>query len=822
MVRRIFVCARCRVPRSQILVGAINQLAALGGWEAAVLVGILDPVTSDATLRGRADAFIRNVLTKVRANGCPQLKTKLDTLTDDSTSANLVWEDFEACADEAEADALRGKYEVLTVAGYPGDQLRLISGGIAGEPAEHVIVGSRAVYTGRQGPQLFVALVRRWSWTTLHFATPHDLPRTDTYYVNAERRVRAVLTEPRCLDLNLGRRAQDLMIFVNGNLVQPGLVRVAVPLFGRAGPGVQLSVLRRQGGAVHVIESRVIPWQDVATAQGCQRVALDISNKQRGDGVAIVHSAVGKTCAALGVDDNELRSRVEQFFRRRGTPVRPVRQWAETARGYFDLVRNLARGAEVGGSRARLDAEAQLGTGASEVRRQGIDTLISLELSCMARSAADLRFSIQLNMVRLRELNAARDPVEGVDVSGALTTEIETGDGGDDLDVSMEAALLRLLRQSYVRFTTEASGRPFRHDIAERVAVFVPGATAQRRSTQRQAAPGYTRAYQIALTAQALRDEDLYVCGGAREATTPLSREAADRWWRRQAPTARQQTQRTIEAVAGAEVIERITWDPARPGRYLVKAELRHASGAPMDASGSAYRCVTVMDAATHYWVALGYARGINFTPSVAARADTLSYGHLLGGVSYRGYSRSAWLAGVAVGYGNAVHSRETPPSWELGASGDGGLPAYDSTGQLDLTWTRQSVVVGPTLTFRLPAPICVFPVRCSQFARSFDVVLRAIPLFDVGKIDADAIDERLRTFLSGSEALDLDLSAVFELGVQAQVTRSTAVYGMLDLVFLGWDDFVLGGRDQRQARATITYDAHVLFGGQFGVAWTP
>lgn len=557
----------------------------------------------------------------------------------------------------------------------------------------------------------------------------------------------------------------------------------------------------KANGQYRRLESRSIPWANL-TAGKCYTIPLDLTHP---GGVAVIGADAHSGCAAQGVTNTKLRADAEAILEQLGEKPRKMADWRNAVKNFGDSISPLRSDRRLGGPVGRLDSSESLLTNAEEFARQGFSALFSLELSCRGASSSTAEFTLHATRLDVVSLAEPADAVSGRDVDQDLRPVSESVSGEGELEGLMIRVLSRLQGKPYVWTQPDARLRRLQGSASERVSLYVP---ADRVSQAKVT---------VSLDAHKLLPQEEYVCRSSDGSARLSTQEVALMFWKGRGRT-RAHHQEALTVSPGTESTSTVYWNPYGSGLYLLRLEA--ATGDKI--RPTTFRCVEVKNQNTYIWVDLSYQRGLGPTPARAARNDTLGYGRLLGGMALATDYDGNFNFGFAAGYGNAVHSRNTPSAWEVEPA-SGVMPAVPHTPlRLPLNWTRQSLLFGPSISVRWSSPICAvfWGWSCTRAMRSFDLVARALPLVDVGVVDASGIDPQLRRFLDGREGLDLDLSASLEAGVMIHFggVMSISIQGTLGV--LGWDDFALGGREQSEAQSSITYDAHWVAGGSMGVTW--
>lgn len=837
------------------LITAVRKVAAAGGWKAALLP-TLGPVGSLLETRpawladfakelaaAAKEPAARTPEAKTPAAGGARAKGACDFLKQRERSRLPFDDAMEKCVNSLPGvqSGVFKKEELkeyfFLVVDNPSGPVRLVTDGKRPEvfsvDGAHVLPGGRLFTLVRANTR---AVVRVESPSHLDVPLIGEVSVRDGEYYDASSSV------PRCLAVDLPLAPTGGQhVFVNGVIVGSSDAVVDVPE-PRTG-AIDVSVVQAgAGGTDPIVLSSVEVTRAAFAGGGCHHVKLDLTppDRERG-GVAVVSVLASEPCRARGFDDAEVRRRAEAMLERIGQRVKSAQRWAATARQLGDLLRDLNQGQAVGAPRGRFDSQELTATGAAEFARQGFGSLLAVELGCYGQKSGEKeRYSVQVHRLDLSKLAGPRDALTGLDLSQALRKESEAVSGDGQLDRAFVAAFSKLFDAPYAAFEQTEGPRAFKSSVYERVSVYVP--TPDADSGPKRSREPIVRGAR--LEAYALSALEAYVCEGGDEQLQRGGYRGARHFWARRDRGSVAERQATLNLTSEIETANSIEWYPHRPGTYLLRFELSGGrprasggSGRPPRARGGAaaegeaadavegravaYACVKVANHPRLAFADLGYLRGLSWTPAPDARDSSLSYGRFVAGLLFRPGEASFLSVGFAAGYANAVHSLAAPTAWELSPDAAGTPAEYDISGRASVSWTRQSILLGPALSLQVSAIPCLLARQsCSPFWRGFDLVARMTPVFDVGRIFPGGSTSGLPRFFSNTGGLDLDLSLLADVGVRWRVGERSSLFASFSGALLGWDDFVLGGRVQTNEQGSVTYDARVTAGGAFGATW--
>ena len=653
------------------------------------------------------------------------------------------------------------------------------------------------------------------------------------------RAVRLLFEEGEAVCLNVDFTADEdvqLSAFLDGIRLQRGENVLYPPSGALAALPGRFKLIGSRRGVDRTLESRALSWSSLieeSKRSGCQQLQLDVTQAPNKNVVALVSAAVSPMCVSNGIDVTELQNRAEQTLQRIAWRSRRARQWATLVSDFTSLMNQLDRQREVGAPRGLLDSTLRVEQGASEARRQGFDELLSVEVSC-APGTPTAQITVRATVLNLADLDVGEEKLRGLDLSEAQQSRIEIVPGAEYLDDGLLATLSQLHGGAYVRVQPPAGAAPFLSGARFNVLAYVPDAKAKKASPARKGsarrrlmprrAGNRNESFEtrkVKLAIRRLDDTERYLCQAANTRPSLIQQ-----WW----SAVDDHVMREVYVSPREQVSSPLEVQTRSPGVHLVRVELledkqgnRYSwpSVAGTVAPTVSYQCIETVEARMSWSLDLGYADGTALTPASDARRDRMAYAHLLVTGNVQDTDRSALIGGLALGYASAVHSFDAPPTWQLENSA---TLDYEPSGKLMTSWTRQSILLGPVISYRLRALPCRVRAldRCYQPLRHLGLLFRFVPVFDVGKIFAESVDPNLKQFAQGKNALDLDATAFFQGGLEIGITDRTSIYGLFDLGFVGWDDFLLGGRDQRYTRRTITYDAHTVIGGSIGVITSP
>ena len=783
---------------------AVAHAVSIKGWRAGVvarfelgeLLGTRDPRV-ERLLRALVTESAR--LRQAPESDCGQL----------FEARAFGWNRIRAClekqVDAATFDALQDRYDPLLIETRPGEGVWLASSGAFPEVFE-------VTTEIRERSGKFITLVHRDSSVTIRAEAPDG---------QGPALVRSVASDAGLIDLE-GRRAKvcfsvDVLprkdparrVFVDGREVPAAsVVEIDDRRDDRDAEPPNVTIIEVRGEKVTRLASSNLSWEELKP-NGCQSVPFDLRPPTA---VALVRVEVSKPCFELGVDPGDVQARVETLVSETGFEVRAVQRWADTMQLFASQLSRLSQGQDESQTRrGNLDAGHLSRVGAGEFVRQGFRSLLTVELGCQPHRQGDSRFSFRVYLLDLLQF-LAQSNTTTPDVGHAVRSEIEPVLGQDQLDSGIVAALSRLFGVPYVRLSSAGVIQNLRGYVGETVRVYLPKppAAADSRSG------GYA-SREVRLWAQRLDGSQEYLCPSDSFLGSPMAKD----WWRATQHSSADETER-FSIPYGVQAVVPVSWDPSRPGTYLIRVELVQPDGKAAQGETVTFGCTRIVDFSNRYWIDTSYQSGSAFAPgtSGANRAGSFGYGRLLAGMSHGGGAHSTFAVGVAVGYSNAVHTADAPPSWEFEARAPlSNVYGYDGRARLD--WTRQSLLLGPTFDIRWRTPACLPLKACPELLRSVDLYFRFMPALDLGVFDSSNVDPSLRRFLSAKDGLDLDVSAYIEAGLWMHLHSAFAMYLMVGASWLGLDDYLLGGRNQDQAQAAINYDSYLTLGGTLGIAWS-
>jgi hypothetical protein len=631
----------------------------------------------------------------------------------------------------------------------------------------------------------------------------------------------------RCVgwDVRLPDEDKSVVVFFDGEPVAPVTTR-SVALSEMIGdpPTHQLVVVRKSTTSNDAVVLADVQISSVELDQsGCKILPLDLRNDvTRDTKVGLLSATADPSCISAGIDSDMLRHRVQRFLRDGGMDAPDTKGLAEAVTGYAELAASLSRlgGDSAGASQGRLSTRAELGFGVAQALRNRFRWLLSLAVTC-APSGPTFSFAVRSTVVDLKDFLRPGDNVTGRDIEEFARTQVEVFAGPGGLQAAAVAVLARSLGQPYVRTQQGFNHEALYARAHESVRVFLP---------KREEAPaggatssaGDDYALRLEVRRFVEDEESFHVCSVIDGASmlrddTPLG----DLWDQLQEKRI-DHVVRSIHPDLGAEAAYDIDWEPYTAGNYLVRVRLERRGEPLLGASTTGYRCVEAFDSTVRLEGTASYS--INVGPGIHsdARAEQFGYTRVMASVSHATSAYSHVLIGVAVGYADAIHTRGAPPAWQLVGTSGGTGPTYDASGGLTLTWTRQSFLIGPQITYYAPALLCAIKsLPCQSLQRNFGLIARVIPALDVGVIDASSIPSQLPDFASSARGANFELSAFVQGGISARLEQQKEIHLMLDAGFLGISD-LFRGPDQRSSLETISYDANfvlgVAVGGELGL----
>jgi hypothetical protein len=828
----------------------ISRLAAIGGLDAAALAHLLDPTVfrpSDLRreLNGYGEDIAKKLLEAKPPTDCQMAAEQLKAYaTDNSSKADLFQlsldlptsrHDAPHCLEHVFTDAAKLK---ATRNALDGHVLMAIAAktnrGATSKATLHVVSLETDASSSRFGSEYFTAEgsptsggytvflvpLRVGSRVTTRLWTPGQmLPEVRTFNVDSFKPYELRPPTVRCLEWSDGDQRDDSVeIFVDDERVREPMV--LLPKFTGNEDELQAHELRvvRRGTPAQVLFRLSIPAKDLPSP-GCYQARVDLRPLEELRDIAVVQATADPNCLRAGVDSQRVRERVERFFHNANRRTRDTQAWAETITGYNDLINQLKTLGEpaMGAPRGALDTHTLLGTGAAELARQGFGSLVFVTLTCTQGERA-WDFALRARVANIASLVQVRDQIKGLDLEDVTRSELEVVTGVNSLDGAFIAALSRAFSSTYLRFEPTRERPSYHSRVAERFRVYLPSRGPRGRPADDA---NDAEDYIIELGARRFRDEEdaFNVCSAVETSQRLRASQRADDWWRQHERDNTERASTPIHARPGIDASYELAWNPRVPGRYLARGRLAAEDGSPVNGETVTYHCVDVSGGHTRLALDASYAVDTPFTGAHDARAGQLQYVQFMLSLSRATSENGNFFLGVALGYADAIHSLATPPSWDLPAAGSTG-PTYGTDGALPLTWTRQSLQIGPTLSYEVPAALCAFhAIACTRAARVFGLVGRVIPVADIGSIDASAIPNSLSRFSDGARGLDLTISTFVQAGVTGQIDELKGLYLLGNLGLIGWTDYLM--RDQQNARSKISYGANITLGLVVGAAYS-
>jgi hypothetical protein len=678
------------------------------------------------------------------------------------------------------------------------------------------------------GMRVYLVPIRHQARATFRIETPNAVvPDIRTLSIDDTTPVIARIRDTRCVEWDISPEAEPTRdptrtVYFDGVPITDRTVAVRESIGPEEIQTHDLFVVETSAtGPPVILDSLSIPAKQLPLT-GCFRARFDLRSNDDGRDVAILNATAEPSCMAAGIDSQRVRGRVERFLVGTKRRAQDTKNWADTATSFAELAAQLRTLGEpaVGASRGRLATRSLLGSGAAELERQGFSSLVSVNLTCtLVEKAWD--FAIRATVIKVKDLLQPRDDVNGLDLNGVARSELEVSTGLRSLDAAMVGALSRVLGEPYLRFDGIAERRSFQSRVSEQFRVFIPEKPTKRGAARDDDVDDYV----VELEAHRFREEQdaFHVCSTVESAQSLRSAQRASDWWKTQTANTADGANIVVTPRANEEGAYEIVWAPRDPGRYLVRAQLLRHHDDPLAGETIAYRCVEIDNTPTRLSFDASYGVNTPLTIGHEGLAGTLHYVQFMLGLSRATSTYSNLDVGIALGYADAIHSREAPPSWELAGAAASNVagPRFERDGRLPLTWTRQSVQLGPMLTYHVPAPLCAIKsLPCSRALRAFSILGRLTPVFDIGKIDASSIPSELRKFTQNADGLNVTVSTFLQAGLHGQIGPEKSLYVLGNLGLIGWSDYVLGGRNQDIAQSRITYEANMTFGVTVGAEY--
>jgi len=626
----------------------------------------------------------------------------------------------------------------------------------------------------------------------------------------------------------------------------PGPVRV--PRGDRA-----LTVLRQTSKGWTVVHRDDVTEEALPTSLRCAPVVADLRASRA---LTLAPLRIEPACVEGGMSPGELWGEAARFLDGPAVraPFRDMRTVGETMRYLEYLQSALQRGGAtpIGEAAGRPDAGARLASLASELWRQGIGKVVTLDVSC-PRPRGDqpaLPFLLARSVDVELMYGQVRDRVAGAALSRLVRSESEAVREPAELLRAVRRVLARLLDLPYLRFAGERRAWRRMDDIEIPLEHVAPRGRrpagrveVKAHDVSGRAGRGLCRTVErtgrIAghPPSEVLRVPAPILAVGRQPAgpTPPGSRSRDDssvEW--SYAPGGEEPASRDGGSGEGLEPasqeLHEVELKPWQAGTTLLEARLLAAGEdgeyVPYD---EAYRCVAVPPTPWLFWAkyTLGM-RGVRGLDSLDEGLlldpvpHTTSYSGLRLGVSRHINPVRNWQWGVYLGFLNAVRSLPGPPSWddlaaaEEGPGGDEAAEALDfgGDGALELLWVRQSLDLGVAVGYE--GPVCrMLRWACGGAVRRITVSLGAELGLDFGLLSTKRVPRRLEHFLGGrsdEQFIDLDSSFGLQAGAGYYVTSSTKVELLLALLLPGLDDYVaVLLREDSPITRRITYDFAVV-----------
>lgn len=572
-------------------------------------------------------------------------------------------------------------------------------------------------------------------------------------------------------------------------LLDGQVVETAVPIVPR---GLHtLSILRPVGDA-WVIESEDVVDANLTTFRNeCSPVQLDLRPSR---GVTLTPVNVDDSCGDFGPSGSRIwgtaARHLQESSRRSRLEFRDLHGVASAADWLREIQAALTSlgGDPIGADRGDLDTVKSVGVSASELWRQGVSRVISLEVQCRRDPAGHgLRISL-LGRVLKTDLVHRRlqDPVTGVPLREIIRIETEALEEVRLIEPAVRRVVSRLLDLAYLRFAVS----PDEVFYADRIEATVELIDGPHSTVQ----PIF-QAFEAPEPVAGSICERLQSSGrlaGRDPSAGSLGREV-------DIITARETEE------SGASRTYHLSINPRRPGTLILRTMV------PGQPSGAAYHCIDVIQERRQMFVRAGGGTGFgqNLRRPLTPRESTLTRIEL--GFLTNVRRHGGFQLGFGGGFGTvATRLPEGAPDWaDLVRAAEAG----EALPEGEVSWLRYAILLGPRAMWRFSfcrkeSGTCPRIVR--RLLWGLDITLDA----DIGIFQPREVPEGLVEFRSRFEPADFDIDVSIGALVGLRHSPRQAILVGINIWTTGADDFVLSRvfRTQ-QDRGSPTYDSAWVWG---------
>ncbi len=560
------------------------------------------------------------------------------------------------------------------------------------------------------------------------------------------------------------------------------------------------------------VRYREVAQQSVRTTTRnlCEDLRLDLKQQ---DTVSLLGVTTRDSCEGSTVWPGDIEEGAVRALREReaatGRSFKDLAAYA-TLTGALGSLKNQLNpeDGKISGATTGADGLDLLGSAAKEAWRQGIDSLVSLDLRCINNNQdGSTSFSLAAKLVSVREVfQRQRGDLEGLNLDQFIRQETVSFDDPSLINGSVERVIDRLFGLPHIQFLNNSRRISYREKLDIRVASY-GGANHNKKSNDPYTRAEYAAAKPIV--------EARRVSIGRRDSAPPICRELETTEYF--STELGQRVEKLFEAaprlpIVKAEVVAsertldysnrasvkvyRVNVRAPRPLIYLMIA--RWPKGHPLAGKIADATCSELYVQTNEFWGDVGVTGGIGLHSNLPGSPQILYVRARFGQTYYRPlpFLGFGWSGGYAF---QRSQIADGLPSWV-----DVGAPPEGSTDPL--VWARHSLLVGPTVEARTRWPTIPVELRA-----------RFMPALNTGFLDISNINPNYMNFLGTTSddtttLADIGLDLFLDLTFSVQAKRVNINSGLM-LGLGSLDDWIVGSK-----RAIVTNGANLFIGFNLGI----
>ncbi len=560
------------------------------------------------------------------------------------------------------------------------------------------------------------------------------------------------------------------------------------------------------------VRYREVAQQSVRTTTRnlCEDLRLDLKQQ---DTVSLLGATTRDSCEGSTIWPEDLEEGAVRALRQResltGREFKDLAAYATLTGALGTLKQQLnPEDGKTAGARTGADGMDLLGTAAKEAWRQGIDSLVSLDLRCISNQNGPTQYSLAAKLVSVREVfQRQRGDVEGLNLDQFIRQVTVSFDDPALVGQSIDRVVDRLFGLGHLRFLNNSRRISYRNPMDIRIASYGGISKDAKRSEKTHTRPELDAVEPIV---EARR------ISTARGATPRLCRELetteyfggdlakrVDTAFRRAPRLPRVKisldpSERPLDFSNTTSVkVYRVNVRARRPLTYLFVA--RWPKGHPKAGQLADATCSELYVPDNEFWADIGATGGVGIVSQLPGSPQGLYLRARFGQTYYRPlpFLGFGWMGGYAFHRSTLADGL---PSWV-----DVGAPPEGSTDPL--VWNRHSLIAGPSVEARSRWPSVPVELRA-----------RFTPALNVGLLDVSKINPSYRNFLGttndeGASVLtDIGFDLFLDLGIGIRLKR-VSILSSLMMGIGSVDDWAAG-----EERTIVTNGANYFIGFNLGI----